>query len=143
MLKHIHPLFSADLLYSLQSMGHGDTLAIVDANFPATSNSQFTHISMLGTDCSQMLEAILKHVPLDAFTPTPVRIMAQDNSEQPTDAAQDFIKTVEQSEESENNHLFLERNEFYKKSKECQLIISTSDLRPYACVILQKGVIFD
>lgn len=143
MLKHIHPLFSADLLYCLQSMGHGDTLAIVDANFPAASNSQFKHIPMLGVNCSQILEAILKHVPLDAFTPAPIRIMAQDNSEQPTDAASDFIKTVKQSEESEYNHIFLERNEFYKKSRECQLIISTNDLRPYACVILQKGVIFD
>ena len=36
MLKGIHPLLTPDLLHALAEMGHGDTLAIVDANFPAT-----------------------------------------------------------------------------------------------------------
>ncbi|MBL4828727.1 MAG: hypothetical protein JKY55_02355 [Aliivibrio sp.] len=39
MLKNIDPPLNADLLYALQSMGHGDTIAIVDANFPAHSKS--------------------------------------------------------------------------------------------------------
>lgn len=36
LLKGIPPLLSADLLYILRSMGHGDKLAIVDCNFPAS-----------------------------------------------------------------------------------------------------------
>ena len=36
MLKGIHPLLIADLLHALAAMGHGDEIAIVDANFPAT-----------------------------------------------------------------------------------------------------------
>ena len=39
MLKGIHPLLSPDLLHALAAMGHGDTLAIVDGNFPAASNA--------------------------------------------------------------------------------------------------------
>jgi len=39
-LKGIHPLLSADLLHALQSMGHGDSIAIVDANFPAAANAK-------------------------------------------------------------------------------------------------------
>lgn len=143
MLKHIHPLLSADILYALQSMGHGDTLAIVDANFPAASNSQNQHISMLGVNVTQMLEAILCHMPLDEFTENPIRIMAQDNSEQLTDAAIDFINNVEKSEESNHKEIMIDRVDFYKQAQQCQLIISTSDVRAYSCLILQKGVIFD
>ena len=31
----IDPLLGPDLLYILRAMGHGDELAIVDANYPA------------------------------------------------------------------------------------------------------------
>jgi L-fucose mutarotase len=37
MLKRIDPLLSAQLLTILAEMGHGDELAIVDANFPAVT----------------------------------------------------------------------------------------------------------
>jgi L-fucose mutarotase len=33
MLKGIPPLLTPDLLHALASMGHGDAIAIVDANF--------------------------------------------------------------------------------------------------------------
>ena len=35
LLKNIDPLLTADLLYVLRAMGHGDMLAVVDCNFPA------------------------------------------------------------------------------------------------------------
>ena len=35
MLKGIDPLLTADLLWVLDAMGHGDDLAVVDANHPA------------------------------------------------------------------------------------------------------------
>ena len=35
MLKSIPPLLNPDLLFALASLGHGDELALVDANFPA------------------------------------------------------------------------------------------------------------
>ena len=34
-----------------------------------------------------------------------------------------------------------ERQEFYKEAKKSQLIVSTSEMRPYGCFILTKGVI--
>jgi L-fucose mutarotase len=37
MLKGLHPLLTADLLHAMAAMGHGDAIAIVDANFPAAS----------------------------------------------------------------------------------------------------------
>ena len=40
MLLGLHPLLSPDLLHALASAGHGDHIAIVDANFPAASIAQ-------------------------------------------------------------------------------------------------------
>ena len=35
MLRNINPILSPELLYALRAMGHGDEIALVDANFPA------------------------------------------------------------------------------------------------------------
>jgi len=35
LLKGIDPLLTADLLYTLRNMGHGDKLCVCDCNFPA------------------------------------------------------------------------------------------------------------
>ena len=40
MLKNMDPLLTADLLHALRAMGHGDEIAIVDANFPARKNAR-------------------------------------------------------------------------------------------------------
>ena len=37
MLKGIPPILGPDLLYILRAMGHGDEIAIVDANYPGDS----------------------------------------------------------------------------------------------------------
>ena len=37
MLIGLDPLLTPDLLHALASMGHGDEIAIVDANFPAAA----------------------------------------------------------------------------------------------------------
>ena len=39
MLKGIHPLLNADVLQALRAMGHGDEIALVDANYPAQSDA--------------------------------------------------------------------------------------------------------
>ena len=40
MLRGIDPLLTPDLLKILRAMGHGDEIAIADANFPAVSNAR-------------------------------------------------------------------------------------------------------
>ena len=47
MLKGIHPLLNADLLYALRAMGHGDDLIIADANFPSDSVARQTVLGRL------------------------------------------------------------------------------------------------
>lgn len=42
MLKNLDPVLSADLLWVLAAMGHGDDLALVDANHPAETIASST-----------------------------------------------------------------------------------------------------
>lgn len=68
-LKNVPPLLSADLLYALRSAGHGDVIAVVDANFPASSTAVDCVIDdviqLAGADTTQALDAILEVLPLD------------------------------------------------------------------------------
>ena len=52
LLKQIDPILSADLLWVLRSMGHGDKLVICDVNFPAaevaTKTTTGKHIFLEG-----------------------------------------------------------------------------------------------
>ena len=68
MLKHISPILGPDLLHVLRQMGHGDEIAIVDANFPAYSQGPRV-VRLDGVDATRALDAILSVVPLDDFTP--------------------------------------------------------------------------
>ncbi|MFN3499543.1 MAG: RbsD/FucU family protein, partial [Pannonibacter indicus] len=78
MLKGIHPLISPELLMVLAAMGHGDEIAIVDANFPAESTARHTvHGVPLRMDCPAVkaVEAILTLLPVDTFDGDPVFTM--------------------------------------------------------------------
>ena len=61
--------------------GHGDELCLADCNFPAQSIAEAQGgqtsrgpriVYALGTDNVQMLEAVLKLMPLDQYVPQPV-----------------------------------------------------------------------
>jgi L-fucose mutarotase/ribose pyranase (RbsD/FucU family) len=66
MLKGLDPLLGADLLHALRSMGHGDELVIVDANFPAASSGPRL-VRLDGISATRALEAVLSVMPLDDF----------------------------------------------------------------------------
>ena len=71
MLKNINPNLSAELLFVLDSMGHGDELVITDCNFPSYSTAAKTvtrkPVFMDGLDFPILIKAILSVFPLDSF----------------------------------------------------------------------------
>ena len=71
MLKGLDPLLPPDLLHALAAMGHGDELALVDRNYPATSTSQRL-IRLDGADTAAAVRAILSLLPLDTFVDEPL-----------------------------------------------------------------------
>ena len=58
-----------------------------------------------------------------------------------TECHKDFIKAVKETSGENWKVGSIERQEFYKVAKKSQLIVSTSETRPYGCFILTKGVI--
>ncbi len=142
MLKTIDPLLGPDLLRVLALMGHGDEIAIVDANFPAQSIAARTvHGTALRIDCDarRALEAVLSLMPLDGHEPHPVLTMqvVGDASAVPevVDAALPLLRAEGVEPTS------LERFAFYDRARASFAILRCAETRPYGNFILRKGVV--
>jgi len=79
MLNTIDPVLSPDLLWVLAAMGHGDDLALVDANHPAERIGRATTfgraILLPGAGMARAARAILSLLPIDQAEPHPIRRM--------------------------------------------------------------------
>lgn len=141
MLKNIDPILTADLLYTLRAMGHGDEIVIVDANFPAESCAQEL-IRMPGLSATQVMEAILSVMPLDDFVPQAafhMEVVGDPTAEQPIFA--EFRRILTKHEGPAAKLGRVERFDFYARAKQAFAIVATGETRLYGCLILKKGVI--
>lgn len=66
MLKNISTLRSPELLKALCELGHGDEFTIADGNFPCYGICDNV-IRADGHDGAELLEAIIKLIPLDTY----------------------------------------------------------------------------
>jgi L-fucose mutarotase len=141
MLRGIDPLLSPELLMILRAMGHGDEIAIVDANFPATSNADWL-VRLDGVDANQALAAVLSVLPLDSFVADPangMQVVGRPDEIPP--AIADFQTIVDRLAGFPVRIARIERFGFYERAKTCFAIVATTDRRLYANIILKKGVI--
>ncbi len=139
MLKTISPLLSPDLLHALAAMGHGDEVAIVDANFPAAALAQRLVVT-LGVDAPAMMAAVLSLLPVDDFIPEPgwtMEIVGDANASLPV--IDEIRNTLAQHDP--RPLAALERHAFYQRAKTAFLIVQTGETRKYGNVLLKKGVI--
>ena len=76
MLKGISPVVSPELLKALCEMGHGDELVIADGNFPCESiGKNAVVVRADGHGTAELLDAVLRLIPLDRYTEKPVAYM--------------------------------------------------------------------
>ncbi|OED38151.1 hypothetical protein AB833_20955 [Chromatiales bacterium (ex Bugula neritina AB1)] len=147
MLKGIPSIISADLLWVLRSMGHGDDLVISDRNFPAHSVARSTSsgyvIPMDGVNDTEAVRAILQLYPLDSFVESPVHHM-QVVGEPETRLAvhREVLEECSSANGAEIKMESIERFAFYEAAKKSYAVVQTSEDRPYGCFILKKGVVF-
>jgi len=139
MLRGVHPLLSPDLLHALASMGHGDTIAVVDTNFPASSHAKRL-ITLPGTSAPAVLEAILSVMPVDDFEPHPVAVMqvVGDVAAMP-EAVREFADILCRNGLASPTRL--ERHAFYRAATEAFAIVQTGERRLYGNILLTKGVV--
>ena len=141
MLKGVDPLLSPDLLFVLQSMGHGDEVCIVDGNFPAASLTE-TLVRADGVDAVSMTAAILSVLPLDTYADGAAFSMAVvDASLETPPIVAEFQSSIDELADPSLKISPLERFAFYERAKNAFAIVATSETRLYGNLILKKGVI--
>ena len=139
MLKGIPNIISPELLKILDEMGHGDTIVIGDCNFPSASNAQRL-VRCYGHNVPELLDAILKLMPLDSYVETPAMLMATTKGD-PTPTIWAEYQEIINKNNGETKMGQFERFEFYDEAKKAYAIIATSESALYANINLQKGVI--
>ncbi len=144
MLKGISPLISPELLKALAEMGHGDELVIADGNFPCHSVGKNSIVIRAdGHGVPEILDAVLKLIPLDTYTQKPVALMEVVKGD--TCGTPEIWGTYEEilSKHEPDHHDidYTERFAFYERAKGAYLIIATGEKAIYANILLKKGVV--
>ena len=146
MLKGLDKTLSAELLYVLMLMGHGDDIVVCDVNHPAVSIAKHTTygklIDFAGSDIPRATTAILSLMPLDTFVEAPVMRMQVVGD--PDGIAPIFDRMQQTINAAEGRPVTVgayERFAFYEAARRAFAIVRTSDPGPYGCFILKKGVI--
>ena len=143
MLKHISVLLTADALHALASMGHGDTLAIVDAHFPAAriaARSGARLVQVPGAATPALLRAVLALLPLDDAMPEAAWTMQVIGD---ADAAPPAVADIRDAlaQAGEREPATLERDAFYAAATHAFALFQCGETRTYGNVLLAKGVV--
>jgi L-fucose mutarotase len=140
MLKGINPLLGPELLKILRAMGHGDEIAIVDGNYPADTDAKRL-VRMDGLGATEILDAVLSVMPLDAMVPEacwrPAAYLDPSRIE-PIFTA--FDEIVARHEPKQKVHVLVGAD-FYTRVKGAYALIATTEARLFGNIVLKKGVI--
>ncbi|MEO8507458.1 MAG: RbsD/FucU domain-containing protein [Betaproteobacteria bacterium] len=141
MLLRIHPLLTPDLLHALASMGHGDEIAIVDANFPAVAVGRRV-LGLPGVDAPAALAAILTVFPLDtAAEPAAFTMAVTGDPHVVPEPVAAFAAVFTERGLADAEIGSLERQVFYQRARAAFAVVRTGELRKYGNVLLVKGVV--
>ncbi len=145
MLKGIDPLLTPALLKVLAEMGHGDEIALVDANFTATTlGAGKPLIRLPGVGLGASCRAVLSVFPLDAAVAQPVAFMAV------SDRPAGYLSALQRALLAEFATMGwasadqcepVERFAFYQRVKGAYAIVQTGEMQPFANFVFKKGVI--
>lgn len=146
MLRGIPKIIGSDLLKALADTGHGDLIVIADHYYPPyTKSPNAVSIQAKGVGAVEMLDAILKLVPLDVdYCEHPIEYMVPDADSgvvmEDSPVWTDTKKVVAKNGYKETCVGEIARTAFYEKARDAFVTICTSETKPYGCIILQKGV---
>jgi L-fucose mutarotase len=141
MLKSIDPLLSPELLATLRAMGHGDELAIVDANFPAVASGRPV-VRADGSPATAVAAAVLSLMPLDEFVPCAAfHMQVVDDPAGQVPIFGEFRALLRKYEPAMSRLEGIERFAFYDRVKQCFAVVATGERRLYGNLILKKGIV--
>ena len=140
MLIGIPPVLGPELLACLRAMGHGDEIAIVDANYPALSHAQRL-IRADGHGVTVMLDAVLRVLPLDNDTPAAIFRASLHNDPAQSGPIHARIDALCADLRPGYPVQPLSGDALYPRIRAAHAIIAPGEMALYANVILRKGVI--
>ena len=156
MLKGIDPILTPELLMHLCAMGHGEWVAVVDANFTADFLAKGKPLVRLpGLSLLRVSQAVLSVFPLDASVDKPAAYMhvCQAQADHRTPVQQQLVDllgigaTAGASTGTLTGGLAAEKVEpverfaFYERVRAASLIVQTGEATAYGNALFAKGVI--
>jgi L-fucose mutarotase len=144
MLKGIDPILTPELLMHLSAMGHGEWVAVVDANFTADFLSHGKPVVRLpGLSLERVSQAVLSVFPLAVDVAQPAAYMQVSGSAEghrtPAQAA--VVHLVEREGFQASQVEAVERFAFYEKIQAASLIVQTGEGTAFGNAMFCKGVI--
>lgn len=139
MLKGIDPRLSPELLMILRAMGHGDEIAIVDANYPAVTDARRL-VRMDGHEATAVLTAILSILPLDTDRQLAFRPGIKGGSANLEPIWQRFQEIIWHYEPQVMLEPLMDEA-FYSRVKSAFAVVASGERALYGNVILRKGII--
>lgn len=141
MLKGIPSILTPELLKIMMEMGHSDELVIADGNYP-----RFGHPSRVvrcdGHGIPEILDAILKFMPLDPYVENPTTLMTVTPGDPYLPEIWDTYREIGKKYEEEGlRETAIGRFDFYERAQKAYAVVTTSEAALYANIILKKGVI--
>lgn len=140
MLIGIPSILGPELLFTLRSMGHGDEIALVDANYPAQEHARRL-VRADGHGILALLEAILPLLPLDDDAPAAILRAALYNDPEQSAPIHHEIDTLCGGLKPGYTVQPLAGPDLYPRIRAAHTIVATGEMALYANVILRKGVI--
>lgn len=140
MLKGVPPLLGPELLFILRAMGHGDELAIVDANYPALAHARRL-VRLDGHDAPAVLDAVLTVLPIDEDVPQAAfRPCAFGDPDRIEPVYGEFAAAIDRHQPG-IVLVPLMGEAFYDRVRGAFAIIASGERRLYGNIILRKGVL--
>ena len=141
MLKGIPSILTPELLKVLMEMGHGDELVLADDNFP-----KFAHpanvIRLDGHGIPEILDAILRFLPLDSYVEHPTILMAvTDGDPYVPEIWEEYRRIAAKYEPEGAREEAIDRFAFYERARKAYAVVTTGETALYANIILKKGVV--
>jgi len=141
MLKQIPRSLTPDLLWALAAMGHGDRLALVDANYPAYAKHKRV-MALPGVSLLDAARDILRLLPVDDFSEFPAFRMVPDGEKDHVAAVhREIQQLLDTAEQRKVGMQAIERTPFYELASTAFAAVATTDNRAFGCFIFTKGVI--
>lgn len=141
MLKGIPSILTPELLKVMMEMGHSDELVLADGNYPRLGHPERV-IRMDGHGIPEILDAVMRFMPLDTYVEHPTTLMAvMPGDPYVPEIWDEYREIIGRHEEDGARETAIDRFEFYERAAKAYAVVTTGETALYANIILKKGVV--